>query len=132
MTAFSTFHSRETRSASRWGYQTERGQPQRRHAPCSEGVLNDEISRDPATVARSHLRVTRSEQAAITDFVLNGRPATWKELCDRVHPSDRPRAEAVLANAIALGRIRVDRNATIHDGTVVTPIDPSTSRAARD
>lgn len=77
-----------------------------------------------AIYARRFLIVSRSEQDAITAFVLRGLPASWRELRERVAPGDPRRGNAVLENAIALGRIDVDLDRRITCATVVTPLAP--------
>ena len=74
--------------------------------------------------ARRFLMVSRTEQDAITAFVLRGIPAAWSDLRDRVAPGDPRRGNAVLENAIALGRIDVDLDRRITCATVVTPLAP--------
>ncbi len=74
--------------------------------------------------ARRFLAVSRNEQDAITAFILRGVPATWSDLRDRVAPGDPRRGNAVLENAVALGRIDVDLDRRITCATMVTPLAP--------
>lgn len=78
--------------------------------------------------ARRLLRVSRSEQDAITAFILRDLPSTWADLRARVAPGDPRRGNAVLENAIALGRIDVDLDRRITCATMVTPLAPMPHR----
>lgn len=75
-----------------------------------------------------HLRrftiVSRLEQSAISAFVASGEAAEWGRLRERVVPGNRIRGDAVLQNAVALGRINLDLDARITDATLVHPVDP--------
>ena len=81
-----------------------------------------------AIYGRRFLRVSRPEQDAISAFVAAGFPSTWSALRNAAAPGDRRRGNAVLENAIALGRIAVDLDSVIQDGTLVTPLPPVASR----
>jgi hypothetical protein len=74
--------------------------------------------------SRRFMLVDRGEQDAITAFVLGGAETTWAELRERIAPLDALRGNAVIENAIALGRIDVDLDERICDATVVTPLAP--------
>lgn len=77
-----------------------------------------------AIYARRFLLVSPREQDAITAFVLAGAGTTWGELRERVAPGDPRRGNAVLENAVALGRIDVDLDQRIEDATAIRPLTP--------
>ena len=77
-----------------------------------------------AVYARRFLLVSRSEQNAISAFVLGGADSTWSTLRQRVSPRDPRRGEAVLENAIALGRIDVNLDERIVESTIVHALAP--------
>lgn len=77
-----------------------------------------------AVYSQRYLLVSREEQDAITAFVLRGVPTSWAALRERVAPGNPLRGNAVLENAIALGRIDVDLDQRITCATLVTPLAP--------
>ncbi|WP_168845762.1 hypothetical protein [Sphingomonas sp. S2M10] len=81
-----------------------------------------------AIYSRRYMIVTREEQDAISQFVARGAPATWAALRDAVAPDDTRRGNAVLENAVALGRIGIELDDRITDDTEVTPLPPVAHR----
>lgn len=77
-----------------------------------------------AVYSRRFMSVSRQEQAAISSFVAAGAKQTWAKLRDQVSPDDCRRGNAVIENAIALGRIDIDFDQRITDATVVLPLEP--------
>lgn len=77
-----------------------------------------------AVYSRRFMKVSRQEQAAISAFVAAGSTQPWAKLRDQISPGDRRRANAVIENAIALGRIDIDFDQRITDATVVLPLEP--------
>ncbi|UZK68775.1 Tn7 transposase TnsA N-terminal domain-containing protein [Sphingomonas sp. S1-29] len=74
--------------------------------------------------ARRFMLVSRREQDVITSFVLRGEDATWADIRGRIAPHDHRRANAVIENAIALGRIDVDFDQRFTAATILTPLEP--------
>lgn len=77
-----------------------------------------------ALYARRYLLLDREEQDVVNAFVMNGDPMTWLALRDILAPDNPRRGNAVIENAIALGRIDVDLDQRITCSTVVTPLPP--------
>lgn len=77
-----------------------------------------------AMYSRRFMLVSHREQDVITAFVLRGIDSTWTDLSRRVSPQDPRRGDAVLENAIALGRIHVDLDERIDSSTIVRPLVP--------
>ena len=75
-----------------------------------------------AIYARRYLLLEREEQDVINAFVMNGDPMTWLALRDILTPDNPRRGNAVIENAIALGRIDVDLDQRITCATMVTPL----------
>ena len=77
-----------------------------------------------ALYSRRFLLLSRLEQDVVTAFVLRGVPSTWADLRDSIAPDDPRRGNAVIENAIALGRIDADLDARFTAATVLTPLAP--------
>lgn len=77
-----------------------------------------------AIYARRFLLLDREEQDVINAFVMNGDPMPWSMLRDILAPDDPRRGNAVIENAVALGRIDVDLDNRITCDTVITPLAP--------
>lgn len=74
--------------------------------------------------ARRFMLVSRAEQDVVTSFVMRGAETTWADLRDRIAPDDPRRGNAVIENAIALGRIDVDLDERFTDATILRPLAP--------
>jgi hypothetical protein len=74
--------------------------------------------------ANRYLLLDRQEQDVINAFVMRGTTTVWSTLRHLVAPSDQRRGNAVIENAIALGRVGVELDQRITCGTVLTPLPP--------
>lgn len=77
-----------------------------------------------AIYTQRFMRLSRSEQLAITEFVVSDQPHTWEDLRELVCPGDKRRGEAALRSNIALGRISVNLDQPIVASTQVIPCRP--------
>lgn len=77
-----------------------------------------------AVYSRRFLLLDREEQDVMNAFVIKGIPTIWSTLRGLVAPGDPRRGNAVIENAIALGRIDVDLDQRITCATAVTPLTP--------
>lgn len=84
----------------------------------------DRLDNIQAIYTHRFMRLSRSEQLAISEFVARDEPRSWEELRELVCPDDQRRGEAALRCNIALGRISVNLDEQITATTKVLPCRP--------
>ncbi len=70
------------------------------------------------------IRLDRTVQSIISDFVVQDQPQGWDELRERVSPGRPHYGEAILYGCVALGRISIDLDLEVNNETIVTPRKP--------
>ena len=84
----------------------------------------DRLDNVQAIYTHRFMRLSRSEQLAISEFVARDEPCSWDELRELVCSGDKRRGEAALRCNIALGRISVNLDQQITATTKVLPCRP--------